>query len=1030
MEQEHLHEKRIYPETPMDLHRPEIIECLKNSHSAVIVGETGSGKTTRIPDFLIDEFPEAKIAITQPRRVAARSVARYVAERKGVNIGERVGYQVRFDDKTTEGTAANFMTDGVLLRKLQNDPLLEEFDIVMVDEAHERSLNIDFTLGLLKKVQQERKRQNKKELKIVVTSATIEKEKFSEYFNGSPTLNIEGRMYPVDIHYEKGWVHDYKKVAAEKVQDFISSGKKGDVLIFMPGEIDINLTIIEINELQLDNIEILPLFGAMAPEDQDKIFAESDKRKIIVATNIAETSLTVPGVECVIDSGLIKQKEFDPRTGIESLIVTEHAKSGCDQRTGRAGRTAPGTCYRLYSQESYEERAKYAKPEIARSDLAHIVLTMKKMGIDDVRDFDFIDKPNEETFLHAIESLKTLGALDENENLTKMGETMAELPLKPELSRIIIEAEKYGCVGSICTIAAMMGGQKPVFARPKDKETQADNAHRKFKKDGSDFMTSLEVWKQWSSSGFNDKWAHDNFLNVRQLFEIREVRSQLLRELSRLEIIAEDSKNDPESIQKSIAAGLIQNLAVPTFSNFGYKKVSAHESGVFINYIFTHPASSVFGMRPDFMIASEVVTTSKTFARKCQTVDPQWLPEIAPQILVETGKLYTYDIEKDSAVQTIVYALKDDQSITFKYKTDAPAEINLFFRDDPTFIEGREKYIKLKPFVDAITFINHESLGFSLIDLSIIKSTLREVEEILSDINGNYAQAVEKIDEIESTIGQIKKKEEEKALVILEIRKEVDSLTDTVGEINPHNYRKLGLSMGEYEFIKNRWYMINSVFVRGYMYADLHRAEDFLVQIKTILSDKNIIEKLKEEADRKKLSTVLEEYNAKNKILEQEKKEKTPEEIKTDLLDRLYEADFLANDILSTKEVDVQTRNTEKISKLKIKAKEILKDVRSLRKETEQTDTIISTQGKVIDVERKAKKAAEEIAYVQGKQQDWPDTYRPLLSRFKEIAEKEGVPTEKTFMEKARVKIIEMAKTDKTAGDIDAKLMTILLDII
>ena len=663
---EHKEKREDYPEVPMDAHEQEIREMIRENSSAVIVGETGSGKTTRIPEFLMREFPQSRIAITQPRRVAARSVSRFVAERRGQKIGGEVGYQVRFDDQTTEGTMANFMTDGILLRKLQFDPLLDEFDVVMVDEAHERNLNIDFVLGLLKNVQNERKKQGKKELKIVVTSATIEKKKFADYFGDSPTLEVKGRMFPVDVLYEPAKVFNYQKAAAQKVRDIVVSNDPGDVLIFMPGEDEIRATIKAIEELDIHGVEAMPLYGAMAPEDQDRIFLKNKKRKVIVSTNIAETSVTIDGVCHVIDSGLIKQKEFDPVSGIESLVVKQHAKSGCDQRKGRAGRTASGKCHRLFTEQEFEERDKYQKPEILRSDLAHVVLSMKKNGIEDVRNFDFIDKPDQETFSHAIDTLKMLGALDEQEKITELGDIMSELPLKPELARMVIEAGRFGCVGSVCTIASMMGTSKPVFSRPREKESEADNAHARFKKSGSDFMTLLEVWDEWQASGYNERWARENYLNARQLSEVREIRSQLMKELAKIEesdrlnkigienfSVGDQRGSNDESVQKSVVAGLIQHLMV-AYGRYGYAKVL---NGGNSDEIFIHPSSSAFHTRPKLMIGAEVVATSKTFARKCQPVKAEWIPEIAPQILKESGRSTYYDTYQDQVIDSISYSL-------------------------------------------------------------------------------------------------------------------------------------------------------------------------------------------------------------------------------------------------------------------------------------------------------------------------------------------------------------------------------------
>lgn len=645
------------PRVPMDERREDIERLLHEHDNGVIIGETGSGKTTRIPQFLLETFPSAKIAITQPRRIAARAAAGYVSARRGERVGGEVGYQVRFDNQTTSGTRANFLTESILVRQLSFDPLLQKYDIVMVDEAHERSLETDFLLGLLKRAQEERKKRNMPPLKILVTSATIEKEKFTGYFGNCPAIEVKGRMFPVDVHYAHEPIKNYTQAAAEQVKKIIQTGEAGDVLIFMPGEEEIHRTIAEIKALNISGVDILPLFGLMDADDQDKVFQKSLRRKIIVSTNIAETSTTIEGVRFVIDSGLIKEKRYNTSTGIGQLSTHKHAKSGCEQRKGRAGRTAPGVCYRLYTEQEYNQRPPFQEPEIKRTNLDNVILTMKYIGIGDVHAFDFIDKPESTAIDRSLETLKILGALDNDERLTQIGETMAELPLRPELARMIIEAEKYGCTGSITTIAAMLE-EKSIFLRPKDKTREADQAHAAFRKENSDFLTMLEVWKQWSASGFNAQWANEHFLNVSQLFEIKEIRAQLMRELKKRNIPAEDTNATEENIQKSIVAGLIQHLLAYS-SKHAYTYIEPGKKG---QSIYIHPSSGAFSNDPKYMIGVGVTTTTKTFARVCQPVNPEWLPDIAPQILEEREKNTTYNPKSDTVEETIGYAIKGSYS--------------------------------------------------------------------------------------------------------------------------------------------------------------------------------------------------------------------------------------------------------------------------------------------------------------------------------------------------------------------------------
>jgi hypothetical protein len=530
----------------------------------------------------------------------------------------------------------------------------------MVDEAHERSLNIDFVMGLLKQAQIERRQAGLAKLKIVITSATIDKEKFAKYFGEAPVIEVPGRKFPVEVRYEREDVDDYAKAAAERVKQIVNSGEQGDVLIFMPGEQEIKVTMKAIDDMNLSGIEVMPLYGAMKPEDQKKVFLKNPRRKVIVATNIAETSITIDGVRHVIDSGLIKQKQFNKNTGIEALKTIRHAQGGCDQRKGRAGRTAPGTCYRLYTEEEFNGLAKDQTPEITRSNIDHVVLAMTKMGIADIRDFDFIDRPTTGDYEMAFKSLKLLGALDEEEKLTPMGEKMSELPLSPELARMVLEAQKYGCTESVTTIAAMFGQSVFIGGRPDAPDAlKREAAQAAFKKSGSDFLAMLEVWKQFAKSGCRErwqceKWARERFLNGKVLFEVQDIRAQLLRELKQQGIAGVDNNATDENIQKSVAAGLIQNLMVPA-GRYGYKKVSDNGHAV---EIMIHPGSAAFSRRSEMMIGADVMTTSKTFARKCQTVNPEWLPEIAPQLLSELQRTSVYDPQLDRVEVSVDYGFK------------------------------------------------------------------------------------------------------------------------------------------------------------------------------------------------------------------------------------------------------------------------------------------------------------------------------------------------------------------------------------
>lgn len=633
---------------PVALWRGPIREYLRAHPNFVLIGETGSGKTTLLPPLLLELRDElglkGKVGVTQPRRVATRSNTERVSDIMGCEVGNSVGYHVRFDDSTSEKTDITFMTDGILLRKIQFDPLLSEFSIIMVDEAHERSLNIDLCLGLLKDVNTLRVQLDIEPVRIIITSATIERNKFSLYISESDTdnsLEIPGKMFPVQPYYETQipWQYDYTQGAADKVKAIIDSGLGGDILIFMPGKREINMTIENIKaQFGEDKLEIIPLHAELPPEDQDRIFLPSKKRKVIVSTNIAETSVTIDGIIHVIDSGYIKQTRFDPQTGIEQLILVEHALSGLDQRMGRAGRTAPGFCYRLFTQESLKTRKKYQSPEIERSNLGQIVLAMKKVGIQDIENFDFIDPPSRAAIHQALETLTLLGALDEGGNLTQIGEFMVDLGLEPRLGRMVIEAAKPGidCLNEICIIASFLEG-KNIFVRPIELglEKEADRLHARFKNNNdSDFDVILNVWRAYVKSGYNNDWAKANYLNEKALEEAKNVRLELVEVLKNHNVSVDEGykqKINKDALGKAITSGLIGNLMVST-GKHAYKKIDGTKEEIRI-----HPGS-VYSDNSSghclLVVSDEIFINpqGKAYACNCLQVKPEWIREIAPHL--------------------------------------------------------------------------------------------------------------------------------------------------------------------------------------------------------------------------------------------------------------------------------------------------------------------------------------------------------------------------------------------------------------
>lgn len=649
---------------PVALLRNLIRAELREHPNFVLIGETGSGKTTCLPPLLLELRDElgltGRIGVTQPRRVATRSVTTRVSEMMDTEVGETVGYHVRFDDFTTSETDITFMTDGILLRKIQFDPLLTEFSIIMVDEAHERSLNIDLCLGLLKDVNLLRLKVGMEPIRLIITSATIERNKFAEYIAGTDNNNsveIPGKMFPVEVIYESEipWRYDFMEAAAAKVKHIVDTNLPGDILIFMPGKREINMTIDNLTLLLGESdFDIIPLHAELSPEDQDRIFLPSKKRKVIVSTNIAETSVTIDGIIHVIDSGLIKQTRFDARTGIEQLILVEHALSGLDQRKGRAGRTAPGYCYRLFTEAGMKTRKKYQSPEIERSNLGQIVLAMKKVGIEDIENFDFIDPPSKSSIHQALETLTLLGALDRDGHLTSIGEFMVDLGLEPRLGRMVIEAAKseINCLNEITIIASFLEG-KNIFVRPLELnlEKEADRLHARFKNDyDSDFGVILNVWKAYVKNNYDTFWAQTNYLNEKALEEAKNLRLELLSVLRNHGLEVSElfpQKVNADALGKAITAGLIANLMIYTGKNT-YKKVDGTKEEIRI-----HPGSVFAGANlgdNPILVSDEIFinTQGKAYACNCLKVKLDWVRQVAPHLLsIVTTKRHTRNLYRN-----------------------------------------------------------------------------------------------------------------------------------------------------------------------------------------------------------------------------------------------------------------------------------------------------------------------------------------------------------------------------------------------
>ncbi len=639
---------------PIHGHKDQILEAVKYNQVTILVGETGSGKSTQTPPFLLEAGYGEKglIGITEPRRIAAITVAEFAAGQYGVECGAEIGYQVRYDDCTMEGTMAKFMTEGILLREILADPDLSKYEIIMVDEAHERSLNQDLLLGLLKQLLKRRP-----DLKLVVTSATIDSEKFSSYFDDAPIIEIEGRMYPVEITYQP--MSSFSNTAQE-ITDLVvnihTTKDEGDILVFLTGEEAIRRIADLIERMDLD-VEVLPLYAQLPSNEQARVFQQCPRRKVVLATNIAETSVTIDGVVYVIDPGLIKQSNFDADTGFDRLEVVAHSRAGCNQRTGRAGRTQAGECFRLYSESDFFGRDEFTEPEIKRSSLSGVVLQMKMMGIEDVIGFPFLDQPDTETFEAAHRHLISLGALSKDNGITELGRKMAKFPLESHKACQILKAAVSGCLEEVAKIVAMSSTGKRPFFLPREDDPEARfraiSAHAKFKDPSSDHLTMLKLFNAWQQEGgsrLHPGWYHDNFINRTCMQEAGKILDQL-KEIARRSDLEPSTSEDTSKILKAITAGLVDSICVKD-GTYNYTHTASGQQ------VFIYPGSALFGHNPpqllvsDAFVASKKRGGSKTYARDCSKIEADWLVEIDPQRASIGPKTFAYSRSTNGIVET------------------------------------------------------------------------------------------------------------------------------------------------------------------------------------------------------------------------------------------------------------------------------------------------------------------------------------------------------------------------------------------
>ncbi|KAJ5881318.1 Pre-mRNA-splicing factor ATP-dependent RNA helicase PRP43 [Penicillium subrubescens] len=632
---------------PVHAQRDEFLQLYQQSQILVFVGETGSGKTTQIPQFvLFDDLPQTQrkmVACTQPRRVAAMSVAQRVAEEMDVKLGEEVGYSIRFEDKTSSKTILKYMTDGMLLREAMHDHNLSRYSTIMLDEAHERTMATDVLMGLLKEVVQRRP-----DLKIIIMSATLDAQKFQRYFMDAPLLAVPGRTHPVEVFYTPEPEQDYVEAAIRTVLQIHATEDEGDILVFLTGEEEIEDAARKIamegdemvREADAGPLKVYPLYGSLPPHMQQRIFDPAPPplrkggrpgRKVIISTNIAETSLTIDGIVYVVDPGFSKQKIYNPRIRVESLLVSPISKASAQQRAGRAGRTRPGKCFRLYTEEAFKkELIEQTYPEILRSNLSSTVLELKKLGIDDLVHFDLMDPPAPETLMRALEELNYLACLDDDGNLTQLGRLASDFPLDPALAVMLISSPEFYCSNEILSITALLSVPQ-LFVRPNSQRKRADEMKNLFAHQDGDHLTMLNVYHAFKSpeAQANPKqWCHDHFLSLRSLQSADNVRMQLLRimERSELEMISTpfEDKKYYENIRRALCAGFFMQVAKKESQGKSvYTTVKDNQN------VLLHP-STVLAHDAEWVLYNEFVLTTKNYIRTVTAVKPEWLLDIAP----------------------------------------------------------------------------------------------------------------------------------------------------------------------------------------------------------------------------------------------------------------------------------------------------------------------------------------------------------------------------------------------------------------
>jgi ATP-dependent helicase HrpA len=635
------------PELPVSARRDELLTAIENHQVVVVAGETGSGKTTQLPKLCLElgRGVRGAIAHTQPRRLAARTVAERIADELKVQLGTAVGYAVRFTDRTGEATLVQLMTDGLLLAQSRHDRLLRAYDTIIVDEAHERSLNIDFLLGYVKRLLPRRP-----DLKLIITSATIDPERFSRHFDGAPVVEVSGRTYPVEVRYrpppEKD--PDQTELIGDAVEELLREGP-GDVLVFLSGEREIRDTA-EALEGRLRGVEVLPLYARLASAAQQRVFRPHKQRRVVLATNVAETSLTVPGIRYVVDPGTARISRYSARLKVQRLPIEPVSQASADQRKGRCGRTSDGICIRLYDEQDFEERPRFTDPEILRTSLASVILQMAAAGLGDIEEFPFMDPPDRRQVRDGIRLLQELSALDGRSELTPLGRRLAQLPVDPRLGRMVLEADGLGCADEVIVIASALSIQDP-RERPPDAQQAADQQHARFADEQSDFLAYLNLWRYLrdrqralSNNQFR-KLCRSEFLHYLRVREWQDLAGQLRYAAKEAGVRINHTPAEPRDIHVALLSGLLSHIGLREARTREYQGARGSRFAIF-------PGSALARKQPEWVMAAELVETSRLWGRDVARIEPEWVEPLAGHVASRSYSEPRWDRRRAQVVAT------------------------------------------------------------------------------------------------------------------------------------------------------------------------------------------------------------------------------------------------------------------------------------------------------------------------------------------------------------------------------------------